>query len=173
MAKSVIGIVDSTASVETIVDRLRVAGFTGEDISVLLPDKTGTKDFAHEHATKAPEGTTAGVGLGGLAGGTVGYLAGIGALTIPGIGPLVAAGPILAALSGAAVGGAVGGVTGALIGMGIPEYEAKQYAGKVKEGKILVSVHTTNRDQIQTAKAVMNEAGAKDVSTAGEASVDD
>jgi hypothetical protein len=172
MPKAVIGIVNSLAATETIVDRLRVAGFTGDNISVLMPDKSGTKDFAHEHATKAPEGTTAGVGIGGLAGGTVGYLAGIGALTIPGIGPLVAAGPIMAALSGAAVGGAVGGITGALIGMGIPEFEAKQYAGKVKEGKILVSVHTTNRDQVQTAKAVLNEAGATDVSTVGEARVD-
>ncbi|TVP45636.1 MAG: DUF3341 domain-containing protein [Gemmatimonadales bacterium] len=172
MAKAVIGIVDSRAATETIVNRLRVAGFTGDNISVLMPDKSGTKDFAHEHATKAPEGTTAGVGIGGLAGGTVGYLAGIGALAIPGIGPLVAAGPIMAALSGAAVGGAVGGVTGALIGMGIPEFEAKQYEGKIKEGNILISIHTSNRDQVQTAKAVMNEAGAMDVSTVGEASVD-
>jgi hypothetical protein len=172
MAKAVIGIVDSRAATETIVDRLRVAGFTGDNISVLMPDKTGTKDFAHEHATKAPEGTSAGVGIGGLAGGTVGYLAGIGALTIPGVGPLVAAGPIMAALSGAAVGGAVGGLTGALIGLGIPEFEAKQYAGKIKEGKILISVHTTNRDQVQTAKAVLKEAGASDVSTVREASVD-
>jgi len=108
MAKAVIGIVDSRAATETIVNRLRVAGFSGDNISVLMPDKSGTKDFAHEHATKAPEGTTVGVGVGGLAGGTVGFLAGIGALAIPGIGPLVAAGPIMAALSGAAVGGAVG-----------------------------------------------------------------
>ncbi|CAN5791306.1 membrane protein [soil metagenome] len=172
MAKAVIGIVDSRAATETIVNRLRVAGFTGENISVLMPDKSGTKDFAHEHATKAPEGTTAGVSIGGLAGGTVGYLAGIGALAIPGIGPLVAAGPIMAALSGAAVGGAVGGVTGALIGMGIPEFEAKQYEGKIKDGNILISIHTSNRDQTQTAKAVLNEAGATDVSTVGEASVD-
>jgi hypothetical protein len=172
MAKAVIGIVDSRAATETIVNRLRVAGFTGDNISVLMPDKSGTKDFAHEHATKAPEGTTAGVSIGGLAGGTVGYLAGIGALAIPGIGPLVAAGPIMAALSGAAVGGAVGGVTGALIGMGIPEFEARQYEGKIKEGNILISIHTSNRDQVQTAKAVMNEAGATDVSTVGEASVD-
>jgi len=172
MAKAVIGIVNSLAATETIVDRLRVAGFTGDNISILMPDTSGTKDFAHEHATKAPEGTAAGVGIGGLAGGTVGYLAGIGALAIPGIGPLVAAGPIMAALSGAAVGGAVGGITGALIGMGIPEFEAKQYAGKVKDGKILVSVHTTNRDQVQTAKAVLNEAGATDVSTVGEARAD-
>jgi len=172
MAKAVIGIVDSRAATETIVNRLRVAGFTGDNISVLMPDKSGTKDFAHEHATKAPEGTTAGVSIGGLAGGTVGYLAGIGALAIPGVGPLVAAGPIMAALSGAAVGGAVGGVTGALIGMGIPEFEARQYEGKIKEGNILISIHTSNRDQVQTAKAVMNEAGATDVSTVGEASVD-
>jgi len=172
MAKAVIGIVDSRAATETIVNRLRVAGFTGDNISVLMPDKSGTKDFAHEHATKAPEGTTAGVSIGGLAGGTVGYLAGIGALAIPGVGPLVAAGPIMAALSGAAVGGAVGGVTGALIGMGIPEFEAKQYEGKIKEGNILISIHTSNRDQVQTAKAVMNEAGATDVSTVGETSVD-
>jgi hypothetical protein len=171
MAKAVIGIVDSRAAIETVVDRLRVAGFSGDNISVLMPDTSGTKDFAHEHGTKAPEGASAGVGIGGLAGGTVGYLVGIGALAIPGVGPLVAAGPIMAALSGAAVGGAVGGITGALVGMGIPEFEAKQYAGKVKEGNILLSVHTKNRDQVQTAKAVLNEAGASDVSTVGEARV--
>jgi len=171
MAKAVIGIVNSLAATEMIVERLRVAGFPGDTISVLMPDTSGTKDFAHEHSTKAPEGATAGVSIGGLAGGTVGYLAGIGALAIPGIGPLVAAGPLLAALSGVAVGGALGGITGALIGMGIPEFEARQYAGKVKEGNILVSVHTTNRDQVQTARAVLNEAGASDVSTAGEARV--
>lgn len=172
MERAVFGIVDSRATTETIVDRLRVAGFAGDEISVLMPDTSGTKDFAHEHATKAPEGATAGVSAGGLTGGALGYLAGIGALTIPGVGALVAAGPIFAALSGAAVGGAVGGITGALVGMGIPEFEAKRYAGKVKEGRILISVHTKNKDQRQTAKAVLNEAGARDVSTAGETDID-
>jgi hypothetical protein len=172
MAKAVIGIVNSLTATETVVDRLRVAGFPGDTISVLMPDTSGTKDFAHEHSTKAPEGATAGVSIGGLAGGTLGYLAGIGALAVPGVGPLVAAGPLFAALSGVAVGGALGGVVGALIGMGIPEFEARQYAGKVKEGGILLSVHTVNRDQVQTARAVLNEAGASDVSTVGEVKVD-
>src|SRR5581483_9283349 len=133
MAKAVFCITKSEAQATTVVDQLKAAGFSNNDISVLFPDKTGTKDFAHEQNTKAPEGAAAGAGTGGVLGGALGWLVGIGALAIPGLGPLVAAGPIMAALSGAAAGAAVGGLSGALIGMGIPEYEAKRYEGKVKD----------------------------------------
>ncbi len=173
MAKAVFCIANTRDQAETIVDRLRVAGFTGDDISVLLPDKSGTKDFAHEKATKAPEGGLTGAGAGGVAGGALGYLAGIGAIAIPGIGPLVAAGPIMAALSGAAVGGAVGGVTGALVGMGMPEIEAKRYEGKVKEGNILISAHAENQEQSRVAKSIFEEVGAEDISTGGVEDVDE
>lgn len=168
MAKAVFCIADTREKAELIVDRLRALGFSGEDISVLMPDRSGTHDFAHKKATKAPEGTVAGAGTGGVIGGALGYLAGIGALTIPGIGPLIAAGPIMAALSGAAVGGAVGGVTGALVGMGMPEYEAKRYAGKVEDGNILVSAHTEDSDEASAARVVFKKAGATDISSAGE-----
>jgi hypothetical protein len=171
MATSVFCIATSETQAEAIVNQLKNAGFSNNDISVLFPDKRGTKDFAHEHHTKAPEGATAGVGVGGVVGGALGWLAGIGALAIPGLGPFIAAGPIMAALSGAAVGGAVGGIAGALIGMGIPEYEAKRYEGKVKSGNILVSVHTEDRQQAKRAKEVFQEFGAEDISTAGEADV--
>src|SRR5690349_13285938 len=127
----------SEAQAQDIVNRLKAANFSNNDISVLFPDRSGTKDFAHEHQTKAPEGAATGAGTGAVLGGTLGWLAGIGALAIPGLGPFVAAGPIAAALSGAAMGGAVGGVAGALVGLGIPEYEAKRYEGKVREGAIL------------------------------------
>lgn len=172
MAKAVFCIASSLEQAETIVERLRTVGFESQEISVLFPDRSGTKDFAHEKHTKAPEGAVTGVGAGGIVGGTLGYLAGIGALTIPGVGPLIAAGPIMAMLSGAAVGGTVGGMTGALVGMGIPEFEAKRYAGKVKDGNILISAHTDDRKQVSVAKAVFNTAGATDISTAGEESTD-
>jgi hypothetical protein len=154
-----------------IVTRLKNGGFSANDISVLFPDKTGTKDFAHEQHTKAPEGATTGAGVGGLLGGTVGWLAGIGALAIPGLGPFVAAGPIMAALGGAAVGAAAGGLTGALVGMGIPEYEAKRYEGKLKEGNILISVHSENTDETRRAKDIFHNAGASEVTTSSEAKV--
>lgn len=173
MAKAVFCIARELEQAETIVDRLKVLDFDSNDISVLFPDRSGTKDFAHEKNTKAPEGAVTGGGAGGVLGGTLGYLAGIGALTIPGVGPLIAAGPIMAALSGAAVGGAVGGVTGALVGAGIPEFEAKRYAGKVKDGNILISVHTQDGDQVRVAKSVFEKAGATDISTGGDASADD
>lgn len=166
--KSVICIATSLQQAEVIVDDLKAAGFNNNDISVLFPDKSSTRDFAHEKSTKAPEGAVTGAGTGVAVGGALGWLAGIGALAIPGIGPLVAAGPILAALSGAAVGGAVGGIAGALVGLGIPEYEAKRYEGKVKDGNILVSVHTDNSDQINDAKRIFKEAGAEDIATVGE-----
>jgi len=169
--KAVICIASSETQAEAIVNRLKSTGFSNSDISVLFPDKRGTKDFAHEHHTKAPEGATTGAGAGGVVGGALGWLVGIGALAIPGVGPLIAAGPIMAALSGAAVGAAVGGVTGALVGLGIPEYEAKRYEGKIKGGNILIAVHSEDGEQTKRAKAVFEEFGAQDISTTGESSV--
>ena len=171
MAKAVFCIAQSEAQATTIVDELKAAGFSNNDISVLFPDKAGTKDFAHEQNTKAPEGAATGAGTGGVLGGALGWLVGIGALAIPGLGPLVAAGPIMAALSGAAAGAAVGGLSGALIGMGIPEYEAKRYEGKVKDGNILVSVHTDNSTERGRAQEIFTRAGADDISYTGEARV--
>lgn len=168
--KSVICITKSEAQASTIVDNLKSEGFSNNDISALFPDKAGSRDFAHEKGTKAPEGAAAGAGSGALLGGALGWLAGIGALAIPGVGPFVAAGPIAAALSGAAIGGAAGGVAGALIGLGIPEYEAKQYEGKVKGGGILISVHTEDADEIKRAKRIFEDAGAQDISATGESS---
>ncbi len=168
--KSVLCIATSLSQAELIVDSLKNAGFSNNDISVLLPDKEGTRDFAHDKGTKAPEGAVAGAGSGLVVGGVLGWLAGIGALAIPGLGPFVAAGPIMAALSGAAVVGAVGGIAGALIGLGVPEYEAKRYEGKVKEGNILISVHTDDSDEVRTAKEIFERSGASDIATAGEAS---
>src|SRR5690348_6011177 len=169
---AVFGIYRNRAGVERAVDALKAAEFRNSDISVLFPENTGTKDFAHEKETKAPEGATAGAGTGALLGGGLGWLAGIGALAIPGVGPLIAAGPIVAALAGAGVGGTVGGLTGALIGMGIPEYEAKRYEGRVKEGGILLSVHSDNSEWTKRAKEILESTGAQDVSSTGEASAD-
>jgi len=154
------------------VDALRDAGYRATDISVLLPENEGTKDFAHEKHTKAPEGTAAGATSGAVIGGGLGWLAGIGALAIPGLGPLIAAGPIVAALAGAGAGGVLGGLTGALVGMGIPEYEAKRYEGRVKEGGILLSVHCDDSNWTKRAKEILERTGADDVSSAGEASAD-
>jgi hypothetical protein len=167
---AVFGIYPAYASVEYGVDALRTAGFRNSDISVLFPEGTGTKDFAHEKGTKAPEGASTGAGTGVVLGGALGWLAGVGSLAIPGAGPLIAAGPIMAALAGAGVGGVVGGLTGALIGMGIPEYEAKRYEGRVKDGGILLSVHSDSSDWTMRAKKVLEETGAQDISSTGEAS---
>jgi hypothetical protein len=164
MAKAVFGLVDNEFQAERIVDELRVAGFSNNDISVLFPDKSGTRDFAHEQHTKAPEGAATGAATGGVLGGALGWLAGIGSLAIPGLGPFIAAGPIMAALAGAGVGAAAGGLTGALIGMGIPEYEAKLYEGKIKEGNILIAVHSENSEETKRAKEILERAGAHDVS---------
>ena len=171
MAKAVFCIAQSEAQATTIVDELKAAGFSNNDISVLFPDKTGTKDFAHEQQTKAPEGAATGAGTGGVLGGALGWLVGIGALAIPGLGPLVAAGPIMAALSGAAAGAAVGGLSGALIGMGIPEYEAKRYEGRVKDGGVLLSVHCEGSHDISRAKDLLKQTGAEDIASAGEKNV--
>src|ERR1700748_2380606 len=167
---SVICIAKTEDQAITIVDQLKAANFSNNDISVLLPDKTGTKDFAHEQHTKAPEGATTGGVTGGVLGGALGWLVGIGALAIPGVGPFIAAGPIMAALGGAGGGGAVGGITGALIGLGIPEYEAKRYEGKVKSGNILISVHTEDHNEASRAKEIFKNAGAEDISSTGESS---
>lgn len=166
------GIYASREMAENAVDRLISAGFRNEDISVLLQDNVGTKDFAHEKHTKAPEGTATGVLAGGLIGGTIGLLAGIGTLAIPGLGPLIAAGPIIAALTGVGSGGIVGGVIGALVGMGIPEYEAKRYEGRIKEGGILLSVHCDSGEWVSKAKTLLRETGAEDISSAEEARAD-
>jgi hypothetical protein len=138
---------------------------------VLLPDAQSSKDFAHEKNTKAPEGATAGAASGGALGGTLGLLAGIGALAIPGVGPLIAAGPIVGALAGMGIGGAVGGLVRALVGMGIPEYEAKRYEGRVKNGGVLLSVHCDNSEQIKRAKDLLKESGAQDIASSGEKAV--
>ena len=169
--KAVFCIVKSETQAARIVDDLKSAGFSNNDISALFPDKKGTRDFAHEQKTKAPEGAAAGASAGGLLGGTLGWLAGIGALAIPGVGPLIAAGPIMGLLSGAAVGAATGGLTGALVGYGIPELEAKQYEGKVKGGNILLSVHTDDSTQVSRAKDIMKKHNAEDIAYTGEASV--
>lgn len=172
MKKAIIGIVETRAQAEATVETLqRSAGIAVNDISVLLPDTQGTRDFAHEHHTKAPEGAATGAGAGGVLGGTLGLLAGIGALAIPGVGPLIAAGPVLAALSGAAAGAAVGGLTGALVGLGIPEIEARAYEGKLRGGNILIAVHTDSREQQRAAEEVLKNAGAHHVGATTEASL--
>lgn len=171
MAKSVFCLSDNESQTEKIVQDLKAGGFSNNDISVLFPDKSGTKDFAHEKNTKVPEGAATGAGTGGILGGALGWLVGIGALAIPGVGPFIAAGPIMAALAGAGVGAAVGGLTGALVGMGIPEYEAKRYEGKIKEGNILISVHSEDRDEIKRAKEIFERNGAHDISYTEEKNV--
>jgi hypothetical protein len=169
---AVFGIFRDRMHVEQGVDALLENGFRSEDISVLLPDNQGTKDFAAVKSTKAPEGATAGVVAGGVVGGTLGLLAGVGALAIPGLGPLIAAGPIMGALAGIGTGGVVGGVIGALVGMGIPEYEARRYEGMIREGKVLLSVHCDNSDWVKRAKDILERAGAQNISSAGEKSAD-
>src|ERR1700694_3681081 len=168
---AVFGIYPNVDRAEHAVDTLVNERFSNADISVLLPDSQGSKDFAHEKHTKAPEGTTTGVAAGGTIGGALGLLAGIGALAIPGVGPLIAAGPIMGALAGLGAGGALGGLIGALVGMGIPEYEAKRYEGRVKDGRVLLAVHCASSDEVSRAKDLLKETGAEDISSAGEKSV--
>src|ERR1051326_538186 len=170
--KVVYGIYQNELSAETAVDELKQAGFRNTDISVLFADNRGTKDFAHEKGTKAPEGAATGAGTGLVVGGALGWLAGIGALSIPGLGPFIAAGPIMGLLGGMGAGGAIGTITGALIGMGIPEYEAKRYEGRIKEGGILLSVHSANDDWVKHARNILERSGARDISSTSEASAD-
>jgi len=169
---AVFGIYRDRRRAEEAVDALRSAGFRNSDVSALLPDNVGTKDFAHEKKTKAPEGATTGATSGAVLGGALGWLAGVGTLAIPGLGPFIAAGPILGTLAGAGAGGAVGGLIGALVGMGIPEYEAKRYEGRVREGGILLSVHCDNSDWVSRAKEILKKTGAQDVASTGEAGAD-
>src|ERR1700720_3669171 len=168
---AVFGIYKNSMAAERAVDRILAAGFSNNDISVLLPDSQSSKEFAHEKNTKMPEGTATGATAGGAIGGTLGLLAGIGSLAIPGVGPFIAAGPIMGALAGLGVGGTVGGLIGALVGMGMPEYEAKRYEGRVKEGGVLLSVHCDTSDEISRAKDLLKETGAEDISSAGEKAV--
>src|SRR5580704_13331814 len=169
---AVYGLYKDRRGVEEAVDSLKHSGFRNTDISVLFPDNQGSKDFAHEKNTKAPEGAVAGAGSGALVGGALGWLAGIGLLAIPGIGPFVAAGPIMALLAGVGVGGAVGSIVGALIGMGMPEYEAKRYEGRIKEGGILLSVHCDSAEWVKRAEELLKNTGADDIASASEASAD-
>src|ERR1700704_2462876 len=169
---AVFGIYSTRHGAEQAAEALVNGGFATGDISVLLPENLGTREIGTEKSTKAPEGATAGAGTGAVLGGALGLLAGIGALAIPGVGPLIAAGPIMATLAGAGVGGAIGGITGALVGMGIPEYEAKRYEGRVKDGGILLSVHCGSSDEVKRAKEIIGRTGGEDVSSTGEASVD-
>lgn len=166
--KVAFGIFSTRANLESAVDALKLRGFRSADISALLASNESTRDFAHEKNTKAPEGTTTGVVSGAVVGGALGWLVGIGSLAIPGIGPFVAAGPILASLAGAGIGGTVGGIAGALIGFGIPEYEAKRYETLVRDGGMLLSVHCDNSEWLDKAKAILKEAGAKDISSTTE-----
>lgn len=168
---AVFGLYPSVERAERAVDQLVSASFSNSDVSVLMADNQSSKDFAHEKQTKAPEGTTTGVAAGGTIGGTLGLLAGIGALAIPGVGPFIAAGPIMGALAGLGVGGAVGGLVGALVGMGIPEYEAKRYEGRLKDGGVLLSVHCETSEEIARAKDILKHTGANDIASAGEEAV--
>jgi hypothetical protein len=168
--KSVLGIYATRTGVETGITGLREAGFSNTDVSVLLPENLGPKELATDKATKAPEGAATGAGSGAVIGGALGWLVGMGALAIPGLGPFIAAGPIMAALAGVGVGGAVGGFTGALVGLGIPEYEAKRYQGRLEKGGILVSVHCDTSDEIDRAKRALERTGAEDVSATSESS---
>jgi hypothetical protein len=169
---AVFGIYHTREAAEEAVDSLRRTGFRNTDISALFPDNAGTKDFAHEKNTKAPEGAAAGGATGVVAGGVLGWLAGIGLLAIPGIGPLIAAGPIVAALAGAGALGTVGGIVGALVGMGIPEYEAKRYEGRVKRGGILLSVHCDSHDWAKRGEEILRRTGAEDIASTHEAHAD-
>jgi len=170
--KAVYGIYRSRVDLENAVDVLREAGFRNTDISALLPDNQSNKEFAHKKSTKAPEGTATGATAGAVIGGALGWLAGIGALAIPGLGPFIAAGPIMGALGGIGAGGVVGGLIGALVGMGLPEYEAKRYEGMIKDGGMLLSVHSDNSDWTKRAKDIMEQTGATDIGSSGEAAAD-
>ena len=169
---AVFGLYPNHSSAENGVETLKQAGFRNTDISVLFPENVGSKDFGHEKGSKAPEGAATGAGSGAVLGGALGWLVGIGALAIPGLGPFVAAGPIMAALAGMGVGGAAGGITGALIGLGIPEYVAKRYEGRVRDGGILLSVHSDNVDWTRRAKEILERTGAQDISSSAEAAAD-
>jgi hypothetical protein len=169
--RSLCCIARSEVQASEIVSQLRTSGFSNNDISALLPDRTGNRDFGHEQHTKAPEGAITGVCLGGVIGAVLGWLTGIGTLALPGLGPLVAAGPIMAALGGTTVGAVVGGMVGAVAGRRIPEYEARRYEGKIDEGNILISVHTENGGAANRARHILERCGAKDIALSAEVRV--
>jgi hypothetical protein len=171
MKTAVLAIVSNPVQAEAVVDELRLCGFSNRDVSVLFPDVEGTREFAHEKSTKAPEGAVLGASAGGVLGGLAGWLLGIGTLAIPGVGPIIAAGPIFAALGGVALGGAAGGLSGALAGLGFPEYEAKLYAGKLRDGNILIAAHTENAREMRTARDIFERTGAHDIGVTSEAAV--
>jgi len=171
MKTAVFAIVSNAVQAEAVVDELRQAGFSNSDVSVLFPDVEGSREFAHEKSTKAPEGAVIGASAGGVLGGFAGWLLGLGTLAIPGVGPLIAAGPIFAALSGIAIGGAAGGLSGALAGLGFPEYEAKLYAGKLEDGNILIAAHTENPRETKVAREIFERANAHDIGMTSEARV--
>ena len=166
------GIYTTREAVEEGIECLRQASFRNEDISILFPENVGNKDFAHVKASKAPEGASTGAATGGVIGGVLGWLAGIGAIAIPGVGPFIAAGPIMAALAGVGVGGAVGGIAGGLVGLGIPEYEAKRYEGRLRKGHLLLSVHSDDSKWAKKAEEILKKAGAEDVASTAEAHAD-
>jgi hypothetical protein len=170
--KAVFGLYSTRRQVENAVDELKANGFRNADVSVLFSENVGTKDLAHEKGTKAPEGLATGATSGAVVGGALGWLAGIGALAIPGVGPLIAAGPIIGALTGVGVGGTLGGIGGGLIGLGMPEYEAKRYEGRIKSGNILLSVHADNSEWANKAERILKDTGADDVSSTSEAKGD-
>jgi hypothetical protein len=169
--KAVFGIYGNRTALETGLSRLRDAGFANSDVAILIPQADGEREIGTEMSSKAPEGAAAGAGTGAVMGGVLGWLAGVGTFALPGIGPLIAAGPIVGALAGAGVGGTVGGVAGALLGLGIPEYEAKRYEGGLKQGKTLLSVHCEASEEIDRAKAILESTGAEDISSTSESSV--
>src|ERR1035438_6333120 len=169
---AVFGIYPTYSDVENGVDALKAAGFRNTDISVLFPENVGSKDFAHKKNTKAPEGATAGAGTGVVLGGALGWLAGIGALAIPGVGPFIAAGPIMGALAGVGTGAVAGGIVGALVGFGMPEYEAKRYEGRIKHGGILLSVHCDDDSWRKLAKHIMETTGGEDIASSVESTAD-
>ncbi|MEX2605703.1 MAG: DUF3341 domain-containing protein [Kiritimatiellia bacterium] len=171
--KSVFCIATSRGQADEIVARLTISHFSNRDISVLFADKKTSQDFAHDKHTKAPEGAVTGAGTGGVIGGSLGWIVGIGALAIPGVGPFIAAGPIMAALSGGAIGATMGGIAGGLIGLGLPEIEARRYAGKLKDGNILISVHTDDSDEIKQVKEIFSDADGEDICTSSESSKGD
>jgi hypothetical protein len=168
LATSIFCIASSEPQAYRIIESLKAAGFSNNDISILFPDQGTTREFAHEKHTKAPEGATAGAGVGVAVGATLGWLAGIGMLAIPGVGPFIAAGPIMGALSGAAVAGTVGGLAGALVGMGVPEFEAKRYTGHIRGGNFLISAHSENTEENNRARDIFEQEGAEDICSAGE-----
>lgn len=171
--KAVFGILRTQNEAETLISDLQARGFSPNDISVLFPNKGATRDFAHEQGTKAPEGALVGAGTGGVAGGVLGLLVGMGALAIPGLGPLLAAGPIMAGLSGLAVGAAVGSMTGALVGLGVPEIQAKAYDAKIQGGNVLVAVHTVDGRQVDLAKEIFVANKVEDIAVTTEANAPD